>query len=805
MSAPEGHNSQVSMLQGGEEAPIVPSQAGGGNPQESMLQGGEEAPIIPSQAGGDGLKQALQDKFITLPDSVKDTITNYKLNDINEITAVITIVNESESINNDEKADLLYLTLSNLAKNADIDAELQRATDEEKEFLKSRNIINLDKNKKYLALSYFRESKSLKLRSNVLTDSNNESEYSINTDTNIEFYDIDIRSSNVFGETEDNSQTEDSSKTNQVYTDYDLKKINFYMDKVNFDASVDSTKLFKYIEHRNNEWNYLNNDKQSSIKKPQITTNPRKIDENITEFDQYAYCLSKPTANIESHIITIPPINGNTKIFANVLKRLEKIGALTYNKDAYEFKIKNNITIIFMPPFYNFNSVLEEYNNNIKLFNTFIDIWNSNINKIFVLSVSNSNNYVLGAWLFNKLVKKNMDNKWPLTMIEPSYIVYPYRHNNSKPFVISEFNIENVDFALMLNTCKNIKNTKHFSIVVRKQKSQTINSDDIIKITSLNPTNSNATPGFLANLSYSNEKCNGLIETNLNLISISNPFYIQKQTVDYKIGVSIIFVINLNINIKNYKPLCSSSSEFNVDDDNLHIPNSNAEKSGDKEQIIIQDNIYSIRMPTNDIITKNWEEKIFTKDEADFLNVTFLRPKILEAVFGTEWTLYLKEFLYTLTTSKCMKDISLLTNNECYNCRKFINKVERYLTQSNIKKENMQNNYHDRGFKKENEPIENIQGDNIKEAINTELQNRKLSFNLISSYDHINIVPQPNAPPKQIEVRSAFITAVNNKNKSYKFYIISVPKTDNNKNDDKNLMNKLDELKNKYKNFTFVY
>ena len=50
-----------------------------------------------------------------------------------------------------------------------------------------------------------------------------------------------------------------------------------------------------------------------------------KIDENITEFDQYAYCLSKPTANIESHIITIPPINGNTKIFANVLKRLEKV------------------------------------------------------------------------------------------------------------------------------------------------------------------------------------------------------------------------------------------------------------------------------------------------------------------------------------------------------------------------------------------------------------------------------------------------------------------------------------------------
>jgi hypothetical protein len=785
MSAPEGHNSQESMLQGGEGVPIVPSQAGGGNSEESMLQGGEEVPIIPSQAGGD-LKQALITKFDTLPQHIKDKINTYNFDDINGIVSVITIVQESTNINEDEKADLLYTTLYNIATDADIDKELQMTAtnDDEKNFLELPNVKSLDKNKKFLALSYYRESKTLETRSNIKLDST--ALKPIDTDTSIEFYDTNINNN--------------------------VKHINFYMDKINFDASVDSTKLFKYINHRNNEWNYLysNNpsSQRSTIKKPQINNNPRKIDEDITEFDQYGYCLPKPDvnpdANIESHVIMIPPINGNIQMFARVLNRLEKIGVISYNKDKYEFKIKNNMTIIFMPSFYNFNSVQEEYSNNIKLFNVFVDIWNSNINKIFILSVSNSNNYVVGTFLNKKLPTKNTENNWPLTMIEPSYIIYPYTHMNSKAFVVSEFNIKNVNFRSMVSICLNSKNTKSFGILVKKIKTSGVLDQDIKIITTLNPKMPDTKPGVLADLSYSNEKCNGLIESNTSLTDISNPFYIQKQNVDDKIGVDIIFVINLNNHQYTHKPLCLSSSEFNVDDDNLHIPNSEAVNSDNKEQIIIQDNIYSIRIPDkNNNVDEDWENKIFIKDEADFLNVTFLRPKILEAVFGTEWTLYLKDFLHTLTMSKCMKDTSLLTNNACYNCRKFLNKVERYLIQSNIKKDNMENKSNNRGFKEEIEPVENIQEDYIKEAdTRYELKNRKQAFNTISSYDHTDTDEKNKISQEQ---RRAFIIAVNNKNKTYKFYIISVPKTANRSDDDKSLMIKLDELKNKHTNFTFVY
>jgi len=55
MSLPAGHNPNVSMLQGGEGASIVPNQAGGG-----MLKGGESVPILPSHAGG-GLLEDMGD------------------------------------------------------------------------------------------------------------------------------------------------------------------------------------------------------------------------------------------------------------------------------------------------------------------------------------------------------------------------------------------------------------------------------------------------------------------------------------------------------------------------------------------------------------------------------------------------------------------------------------------------------------------------------------------------------------------------------------------------------------------------
>ena len=149
MSAPEGHNSQASMLQGGEEAPIVPSQAGG------------------------VLKEELRKKFANLPPHIKNKINTYSIDDVNEMMAVITAVKESPAINDEQKADLLYTTIYNAANDADVDKELNNTTKEEKDFLESSNVINLDKNKKFLALSYFRESKSLKTRSNVPTDPTN--------------------------------------------------------------------------------------------------------------------------------------------------------------------------------------------------------------------------------------------------------------------------------------------------------------------------------------------------------------------------------------------------------------------------------------------------------------------------------------------------------------------------------------------------------------------------------------------------------------------------------------------------------
>jgi hypothetical protein len=86
---------------------------------------------------------------------------------------------------------------------------------------------------------------------------------------------------------------------------------------------------------------------------------------------------------------------------------------------------------------------------------------------------------------------------------------------------------------------------------------------------------------------------------------------------------------------------------------------------------------YSIRSPVPDVID-DWNNGIFSKDEANYLNAMTLSPKILSKVFSISWKQELSNHLAMISRSKCFKDSRLLLHADCQNAQSFVSKVLEY-------------------------------------------------------------------------------------------------------------------------------
>jgi len=86
---------------------------------------------------------------------------------------------------------------------------------------------------------------------------------------------------------------------------------------------------------------------------------------------------------------------------------------------------------------------------------------------------------------------------------------------------------------------------------------------------------------------------------------------------------------------------------------------------------------YSIRSPVPDVID-DWNNGIFSKDEANYLNAMTLSPKILSRVFSISWKQELSNHLAMISRSKCFKDSRLLLHADCQNAQTFVSKVLEY-------------------------------------------------------------------------------------------------------------------------------
>jgi hypothetical protein len=575
----------------------------------------------------------------------------------------------------------------------------------------------------------------------------------------------------------------------------------------------------KYKQQRLKQWNavYQTTGKKISAQIPIIQESTRSENEIIAQFSRFIYCLP---FNLD-RLIVIPPINGNLETFKKVLYRLDKIGAMTYKKMAGKdnYRIRKDLSIVFMPSFY---SDVKDSKSNLTLFSIFIDINRSNPNQVFILSESTTSNYAVGVFLSSIFSTSDVLKLSPLTMLEPSYIIYPYtRPGLKRGFILSaSTDVENVNIPQSLMQKFKIRdlqfNQNYGSALGLAVKPSTTSvglfTDDAPNVFTIR-TSDKSEPRVV-NLSKAHPpgSCDGLLDS-VSLDKYKKPqFYLGKVIIlpGGRTPEDALMVIQLNPD-GTHQPLCESKLQGAPDPlgkRDKHEPSEDASTENVEFAQVDVGDVFSIRIPGDNKVVENWKAKKFTKDEAMFLNSTYLRPGVLYGVFEDNWPINLANFLSTLVSSQCMTDTALLTKRECYNCRQFLEKINVYFTneslQMSLKKDQDQeefDRYAEQLYGEEDEvPPIHIDSEDAKDATSEEKISHKQVFGDISSYEHTDTIGK---------TRRAVIIGVNKKSGMYKFYVLSIPSSHADADEEAEnaeLMKKVKEqLPTKYPDYIFIY
>lgn len=93
--------------------------------------------------------------------------------------------------------------------------------------------------------------------------------------------------------------------------------------------------------------------------------------------------------------------------------------------------------------------------------------------------------------------------------------------------------------------------------------------------------------------------------------------------------------------------------------------------------IIVGTQDFTLRSPVPDVVN-DWNNGIYTDDEAEYLNSMKMSPKLLKSVFGNSWKSHLSDHLSMISRSKCFKDPRLLLHADCQQAQGFVSQVLKY-------------------------------------------------------------------------------------------------------------------------------
>lgn len=355
-------------------------------------------------------------------------------------------------------------------------------------------------------------------------------------------------------------------------------------------------------------------------------------------------------------VICIPFVDGDCEYLLRIFDVLLLNDLMIQQGQGGPLKIRDDVALVFMSNFFKSTSSEnkdEGIQANVSAFYLYLKTWIHNKNSMFILQQYSNKQLTAGADFYKILPKGTTDDFFP-NFLNPYFVVIPkkvgdYTHVLLSAQIDGENTIVPENIEAGFSTVVPYEAAKHPYFIIRSGGG----------VTEL-PSSQGGFP-----------ICKTLVSLFSNK-SLDKPIYFPTHTENihiFRFGEESVNPLICN----DSEGLTSSLVGFSGTD----------EAKGDTTTIFLDGLEWRLRIPIQNI-EKEWEQGIFTNDEAKFLNYLKLSPYILEKVFppltdSNEWKIRLARFLANLVDSKCFDDVTYKVDSKCQESRKFLNSVMQYL------------------------------------------------------------------------------------------------------------------------------
>jgi hypothetical protein len=539
-----------------------------------------------------------------------------------------------------------------------------------------------------------------------------------------------------------------------------------------------------------------------------------KSNEIITKFSRLTYILPLTTQTL----IVIPPINGDTMKFMKALQTLDDLGMITGNME-----IQRDVVVVCSSPFYGAMMDDTSHMKNYFLFTVALSLKKGNPDKFFVLSENTANNYATGT-LFHTGRNLAGPGHNILPMLEPSYVIYPYKRMTLEGLLVSA----SVGGEPSLPNAKTGETglAEIYGKYNFGQKTTLAYSPNL---------KAEASPGLFTIRSGTNKKipqelsadCKGLLAS-YNLTERVEMFHPSRRlNSDFGNVLQVFRLQNGDL------PLCKLQAVKELEEpqgpDKFYGSPEATMGGGNHKAPVktymaeVSGKIYNIRIPEfANGVRKDWLNGIYTDDEADFLNSMNLRPKMMDQIFpmsldpkgglvGVKWQEAVANFLQNMVTSQCFTDESLMTNRECMTSREFMNTVFNYFADKDLQSDTL--------HEYEDAAADDAMGQYKKARQDAESAKRHAAFRQPDAKEATDITSVDFSTQKKrwgtLEVytdsikgsQTAQVMLIDKQTgkQAYKSIAVPVSKYPKVQQAAEVLVKKIDEMKRKYPGFLFVY
>jgi hypothetical protein len=356
-------------------------------------------------------------------------------------------------------------------------------------------------------------------------------------------------------------------------------------------------------------------------------------------FDRLTYVVPE---NIGA-IFLMPPVNGDLDIF------MKCFNIITDDK-----MNKKEHLILFSPPFYTYYSTENDNTkskNNNQLLHSFLKLKGMVQSTLLILT-----EYTRGSIHTDvNNTNANINNTF-ITKLEPTYVVL------QRAVQVGEEKLQGIIFSAAAEDEPILPTSSSVSVLGAIAAAEAGNKGGLCF-----PPNLKAEDKLLKGKTYPYKFVRFFVNTRTILDKVDTS---KGDTILYDIGKKEVALFEANKASKTFSssPAAYSSSDVTL----VSIP--------------LGTQTYLLRHPRTRLVVDDWNNLIFTEDEADFLNDMKLRPDMLAEIHGEDtWANTLSTHMGTIVRSKCFSDNRLVLHSDCQQTQRFIAGVMEYYMKNDMR------------------------------------------------------------------------------------------------------------------------